>query len=148
MIRRPPRSTQSRSSAASDVYKRQVYAMTFSGFYLAIMLVLFGLILRAVSLEFRHGDQSWSRVWDGAFFLGSLAPATLVGCALGNVIRGVPMNANGDYTGTFLQLLNPYSLLVAVTGLFLIVTHLSLIHISEPTRLGLISYAVFCLKKK
>jgi cytochrome d ubiquinol oxidase subunit II len=100
-----------------------VYAMTFSGFYLAIMLVLFGLILRAVSLEFRHRDQSWSRVWDGAFFLGSLAPSILVGCALGNVIRGVPMNANGDYTGTFVQLLNPYSLLVAVTGLFLIVTH-------------------------
>ena len=100
-----------------------VYAMTFSGFYLAIMLVLFGLILRAVSLEFRHRDTSWSKVWDGAFFLGSLAPSILVGCALGNVIRGVPMNANGDYTGTFLQLLNPYSLLVAVTGLFLIVQH-------------------------
>ena len=99
-----------------------VYAMTFSGFYLAIMLVLFGLILRAVSLEFRHRDQSWSKVWDGAFFLGSLVPSILVGCALGNVIRGVPMNADGDYTGTFLQLLNPYSLLVAVTGLFLIVT--------------------------
>jgi cytochrome d ubiquinol oxidase subunit II len=100
-----------------------VYAMTFSGFYLAIMLVLFGLILRAVSLEFRHRDQTWRRVWDGAFFVGSLVPSILVGCALGNVIRGVPMNANGDYTGTFLQLLNPYSLLVAVTGLFLIVTH-------------------------
>jgi cytochrome d ubiquinol oxidase subunit II len=100
-----------------------VYAMTFSGFYLAIMLVLFGLILRAVSLEFRHRDQTWRRVWDGAFFVGSLVPSILVGCALGNVIRGVPMNGNGDYTGTFLQLLNPYSLLVAVTGLFLIVTH-------------------------
>ena len=100
-----------------------VYAMTFSGFYLAIMLVLFGLILRAVSLEFRHRDTSWSKVWDGAFFIGSLVPSILVGCALGNVIRGVPMNANGDYTGTFLELLNPYSLLVAVTGLFLIVTH-------------------------
>ena len=100
-----------------------VYAMTFSGFYLAIMLVLFGLILRAVSLEFRHRDTSWSKVWDGAFFLGSLVPSILVGCALGNVIRGVPMDANGDYTGTFLELLNPYSLLVAVTGLFLIVQH-------------------------
>jgi cytochrome d ubiquinol oxidase subunit II len=100
-----------------------VYAMTFSGFYLAIMLVLFGLILRAVSLEFRHRDPGWRRIWDGAFFLGSLVPSILVGCALGNVIRGVPMNANGDYTGTFLELLNPYSLLVAVTGLCLIITH-------------------------
>jgi cytochrome d ubiquinol oxidase subunit II len=100
-----------------------VYAMTFSGFYLAIMLMLFGLILRAVSLEFRHRDESWSKVWDGAFFLGSLVPSILVGCALGNVIRGVPLNVRGDYMGTFLDLLNPYSLLVAVTGLFLIVQH-------------------------
>jgi cytochrome bd ubiquinol oxidase subunit II len=97
--------------------------MTFSGFYLAIMLVLFGLILRAVSLEFRHRDPAWRRVWDGAFFVGSLLPSILVGCALGNVIRGVPMDLQGNYTGTFLELLNPYSLLVAVTGLFLIVQH-------------------------
>jgi len=100
-----------------------VYAMTFSGFYLAIMLVLFGLILRAVSLEFRHRDSSWSSVWDGAFFLGSLVPALLVGVALGNVIRGVPMDAQGNYIGTFVELLNPYALLVGVTGLFLIVQH-------------------------
>jgi cytochrome bd ubiquinol oxidase subunit II len=100
-----------------------VYAMTFSGFYMAIMLVLFGLILRAVSLEFRHRDERWTRVWDGAFFVGSLLPSLLIGCALGNVIRGVPMNADGDYTGTLVQLLNPYSLLVGVTGLLLIVTH-------------------------
>jgi cytochrome bd ubiquinol oxidase subunit II len=100
-----------------------VYAMTFSGFYLAIMLVLFGLIIRAVSLEFRHRDGSWSAVWDGAFFLGSLVPALLVGVALGNVIRGVPMDAQGNYIGTFWELLNPYSLLVGVTGLFLLVQH-------------------------
>ena len=100
-----------------------VYAMTFSGFYLAIMLVLFGLIIRAVSLEFRHRDGSWSAVWDGAFFLGSLVPALLVGVALGNVIRGVPMDAQGNYIGTFWDLLNPYSLLVGVTGLFLLVQH-------------------------
>ena len=100
-----------------------VYAMTFSGFYLAIMLVLFGLIIRAVSLEFRHRDGSWSAVWDGTFFLGSLVPALLVGVALGNVIRGVPMDAQGNYIGTFWELLNPYSLLVGVTGLFLLVQH-------------------------
>ncbi|MFA4964679.1 MAG: cytochrome d ubiquinol oxidase subunit II [Thermoleophilia bacterium] len=100
-----------------------VYAMTFSGFYLAIMLVLFGLIVRAVSLEYRHSDASWARVWDGAFFVGSLLPSVLVGCALGNVIRGVPLDAAGDYGGTFLQLLNPYALLVAATGLALILTH-------------------------
>ena len=100
-----------------------VYAMTFSGFYLAIMLVLFGLILRAVSLEFRHRDTAWAKVWDAAFFLGSLVPSLLVGVALGNVIRGVPMNAQGDYIGTFWDLLNPYALLVGVTGLCLIAQH-------------------------
>jgi cytochrome d ubiquinol oxidase subunit II len=100
-----------------------VYAMTFSGFYLAIMLVLFGLILRAVSLEFRHSDTAWAPVWDAAFFLGSLVPALLVGVALGNVIRGVPMDAQGNYIGSFWDLLNPYALLVGVTGLALIVQH-------------------------
>ncbi|HTX69649.1 MAG TPA: cytochrome d ubiquinol oxidase subunit II [Thermoleophilia bacterium] len=100
-----------------------VYAMTFSGFYLAIMLVLFGLILRAVSLEFRHRDSAWAPVWDGAFFLGSLVPSLLVGVALGNVIRGVPMDAQGNYIGTFWDLLNPYSLLVGVTGLALLAQH-------------------------
>ena len=62
-------------------------------------------------------------MWDGAFFLGSLVPALLVGVALGNVIRGVPMDAQGNYIGTFWELLNPYSLLVGVTGLFLLVQH-------------------------
>jgi len=100
-----------------------VYAMTFSGFYLAIMLVLFGLIIRAVSLEFRHRDGSWSAVWDGTFFLGSLVPALLVGVALGNVIRGVPLDTQGNYIGSFWDLLNPYSLLVGVTGLALLTQH-------------------------
>jgi cytochrome bd ubiquinol oxidase subunit II len=100
-----------------------VYAMTFSGFYLAIMLVLFGLIFRAVSIEFRHRDDGWARAWDAGFFVGSLLPAVLVGVALGNVIRGVPLDGNGDYAGSFLELLNPYSLLVGVTVLALFVSH-------------------------
>jgi cytochrome bd ubiquinol oxidase subunit II len=104
------------------------YAFAFSGFYLAIMFVLFGLILRAVSLEFRHRDERWARLWDAFFFLGSLLPALLLGCAVGNLIRGVPMTVTGgpagaevDYAGTFLQLLNPYSLLVGVLGLAMFV---------------------------
>ena len=100
-----------------------VYAMTFSGFYLAIMLVLFGLIVRAVSLEFRHRDTSWSRLWDATFFVGSLLPALLFGVAVGNIIRGVPINATGDYTGTFFALLNPFSLLVGVLGLAAFLVH-------------------------
>ena len=75
------------------------YATTFSGFYLAVMLVLFGLIVRAVSLEFRAHDASWSRVWDVCFIVGSFLPALLLGVAVGNVFAGIPMAANGDYSG-------------------------------------------------
>ncbi len=100
-----------------------VYASTFSGFYLAIMLVLFGLILRAVSIEYRGRDEGFARLWDAAFFVGSLLPALLVGVAVGNVIRGIPLDAHGDYTGTFFQLLNWYSLLIGLLGLCAIVTH-------------------------
>ena len=60
------------------------YATTFSGFYLAIMLVLFGLIVRAVSLEYRAHDPKWKKLWDALFFLGSLLPALLFGVAIGN----------------------------------------------------------------
>jgi cytochrome d ubiquinol oxidase subunit II len=75
------------------------YATSFSGFYLAIMLVLFSLIFRAVSLEFRAHDTKWQSFWDGAFFLGSALPALLFGVAVGNVIQGIPLNAAGDYVG-------------------------------------------------
>ena len=100
-----------------------VYAMTFSGFYLAIMLVLFGLILRAVALEFRHRDEGRAAVWDAAFFIGSLVPALLFGVAAGNIIRGVPLTANGDYAGSFWGLLNPFALLVRVAGLVMFISH-------------------------
>lgn len=105
------------------------YAFAFSGFYLAIMLVLFGLIVRAASLEFRHRDQRWARLWDGLFFCGSLAPALLFGVAVGNLVRGVTMSYSQgpaglaiDYAGTFWQLLNPYSLLVGVLSLAMFAT--------------------------
>ena len=64
------------------------YATTFSGFYLAVMLVLFGLIVRAVSLEYRGIDHKWAKVWDGCFFVGSLLPALLLGVAVGNIYAG------------------------------------------------------------
>jgi len=93
------------------------YATSFSGFYLAIMLVLFGLIVRAISLEFRHHDHAWAKLHDVLFFVGSLLPALLFGVAVGNVVRGLPLNAAGDYTGGFFALLNPFSLLIGVLGL-------------------------------
>lgn len=100
-----------------------VYATVFSGFYLALMLVLFGLILRAVSLEFRARDEAWARVWDMAFFLGSAVPSLLFGVAVGNLVRGVPLDANGVYAGTFFTLLNPYALLIGLVGLAMFIAH-------------------------
>lgn len=94
------------------------YATTFSGFYLAIMLVLFGLIVRAVSLEYRGHDPQWGRLWDGCFFVGSLLPALLFGVAVGNVFAGIPMDANGDYAGfPLLGLITPFTLLCGLLGL-------------------------------
>ncbi len=95
----------------------QTYATVFSGFYLALMLVLFALIFRAVSLEFRVHDSKRQRLWDGAFLLGSLLPSLLYGVALGNVIQGVPLRANMDFAGDFFTLLRPFPLVIGLFGL-------------------------------
>ncbi len=94
-----------------------VYATVFSGFYLALMLVLFGLIFRALSIEYRSHDPKWAKLWDWSFFVGSLLPALLFGVAVGNLIAGIPLNQNGDFTGGFFSLLNPFSLLLGILGL-------------------------------
>jgi len=94
-----------------------VYATVFSGFYLALMLVLFALIFRAVSFEFRLHDPAWAKLWDGAFFVGSALPALLFGVAAGNIVRGIPLDAAGEFTGTFFTLLNPFALVMGVLGL-------------------------------
>lgn len=93
------------------------YATSFSGFYLAIMLVLFGLILRAVAIEFRAHEEDMKGLWDALFFVGSLLPALLFGVAVGNVVMGIPLNEAGDYTGGFFALLNPFALACGVLGL-------------------------------
>ncbi len=102
-----------------------VYASVFSGFYLALMLLLFALIFRAVSLEFRNQLESprWRKTWDVAFAVGSSLPALLFGVALGNIMRGIPLNENGDYTGTFFGLLNPFALVIGLTGFAMLITH-------------------------
>lgn len=98
------------------------YANALSAFYLAVMLILFGLILRGVSLEFHgHGSGAWARVFDAAFFLGSLLPALLFGVAVGNVIEGIGMRPGigGPHvtSSSLFSLLTPYTLLVGLTGL-------------------------------
>ncbi len=102
-----------------------VYATVFTGFYLALMLLLVALIFRAVAMEFRSKVEapSWRNFWDKAFGIGSLLPAILFGVAVGNILRGVPVDANGTYTGTFLQLLNPYSILIGLVSLAFFVAH-------------------------
>lgn len=100
-----------------------VYATVFSGFYLALMLVLFGLIFRALSIEYRAHDAKWAKFWDSAFFVGSLLPALLFGVAVGNLVRGIPLSGNGDFIGGFFSLLNPYSLLLGVLGLVYFLWH-------------------------
>ena len=102
-----------------------VYARVFSGFYLAFMLLLLALIFRAVSIEFREqvDNARWQRFWDWAFGLGSLVPAVLYGVAIGNVVRGLPVDADAALNVSFFALLNPYSLLVGVFALVMFVMH-------------------------
>jgi len=102
-----------------------VYATVFSGFYLALILLLFALIFRAVAIEFRSKEpgKAWRQTWDVAFSVASIVAAVLMGTALGNVIRGIPLDAAGNYTGTFFDLLNPYSIIVGVTTLALFMMH-------------------------
>ncbi len=102
-----------------------VYATVFSGFYLALMLVLLGLIFRAVSIEYRNKveDPRWVAAWDVAFSLGSILPSLLYAVAVGNLLRGLQLNATGDYTGGFFALLNPYSLVVGLVGLSMFALH-------------------------
>ena len=102
-----------------------VYATVFSAFYVALMLVLAALMFRAVSLEFRGKIESagWKRFWDAAFTVSSILLPVLYGVAFGNILRGIPLTATGDYTGTFLGLLNPYAVLVGLLTLALCVLH-------------------------
>jgi cytochrome d ubiquinol oxidase subunit II len=101
------------------------YASVFSGFYIAFMAVLFALILRAVSMEFRSKLHSrfWRGVWDGAFFLGSSLATLLFGVAVGNAMIGVPLQPNGDFAGTILDQLQPYPLMVGALALSLFAMH-------------------------
>src|SRR5512136_2671931 len=84
----------------------QWYATLFSGFYLALFLLLLALIRRGVALEFRSKDQypKWRNLWDWVIFVGSLLPALLIGVAFGNLVRGVPIDAQGNYVGGFFNL--------------------------------------------
>lgn len=101
------------------------YATLFSGFYLALLLILLALIARGVSFEYRHQrpDARWKRWFDGMIVVGSALPAFLWGVAFANIVQGVALNAHHDYTGTLFDLLNGYALFGGLTTLLLFFTH-------------------------
>jgi cytochrome d ubiquinol oxidase subunit II len=102
-----------------------MYATLFSGFYVALIFMLIGLIIRGVSFEFRskREDPRWRKTWDWAIFFGSLLPALLWGVAVTNLMRGVAIEADLNYYGGLLPLLNPYSLFGGLVFLGLFIIH-------------------------
>jgi cytochrome d ubiquinol oxidase subunit II len=102
-----------------------VYATVFSGFYLAFILLLVALIFRAVAIEFRSKQPMrwWRQMWDVGFAFGSVLSSFLIGVAMGNIAWGVPIDARGEFAGTFLGLLHPYALLLGVTTVALFAMH-------------------------
>lgn len=101
-----------------------VYATLFSGFYIALVIMVMGLIIRGVAFEFRskREDPIWRKRWDWAIFLGSLVPALLWGVTVANLMRGFAINADKHYFGGLVPLLNPFALLggLVFVGLFTI----------------------------
>ena len=93
------------------------YATSFSGFYIAMMALLLGLIFRAVAIEFRSKRESpaWRQFWDVSFSISSIVSSLLIGVAMGNLVWGVPIDENMEFAGTFLGLLHPYALLTGLT---------------------------------
>lgn len=101
------------------------YATMFSGFYLALLLMLVALIVRAVGFEFRSklDDSRWRSAWDWMIFVGSFLPALLWGVALGNLTQGVKIAESMNYVGSFWDLLNPYALLGGLATVATFVLH-------------------------
>lgn len=103
----------------------KVYAVMFSSLYTPLMLILFALIFRGVSFEFRSKieNDSWKKVWDTFIFLGSFLPALLFGVAFANIFQGIPFDGQGLYHGNTLKLLNPYGLLGGILFVLLFIQH-------------------------
>lgn len=101
------------------------YATVFSGFYVPFMILLFVIIFRAVSIEFRSKRESmrWRHSWDYAFSISSILIALLFGVALGNIVIGVPVQPDFELRTTLLTLLTPYPLLVGITTVSLFTMH-------------------------
>ncbi|MBV8196495.1 MAG: cytochrome d ubiquinol oxidase subunit II [Candidatus Eremiobacteraeota bacterium] len=101
------------------------YASAFSGFYLPLIVVLWLLMFRGIAIELRDhfGSELWHQFWDAAFSISSALLIVILGVALGNLLRGVPLDAAGYFLGTFAFLLNPYALLVGLFALSALMQH-------------------------
>ncbi|ELY2640736.1 cytochrome d ubiquinol oxidase subunit II [Cronobacter sakazakii] len=105
-----------------------VYAAAFSGFYVAMILVLASLFFRPVGFDYRSKieDMRWRNIWDWGVFAGSFVPPLVIGVAFGNLLQGVPFHFDKYqgmfYTGNFFQLLNPFGLLAGVVSVAMILT--------------------------
>ena len=106
-----------------------IYAVSFSGFYLAMLVVLLGFILRPVGFKYRSKmpNESWRFFWDKVLFVAGLLPSLIFGVALGNVLQGVPFYFDDSlrvfYTGTLWQLLNPFALLCGLVSVAMLMMH-------------------------
>ncbi len=106
-----------------------VYAAAFSGFYIAMLLVLFALFFRPVGFDYRSklGDARWRNAWDWGLFVGGAVPSLVFGVAFGNLLLGVPFHLDSllrpYYTGSFFALLNPFALLAGVVSFSLLTMH-------------------------
>lgn len=107
----------------------QLYAVSFSGFYLAMFVILIGLILRPVAFKYRSKNESptWRSRWDWALFAGSFIPALICGVAMGNVLQGVPFRLTPElyihYDGSFFGLLNPFAILAGLISVSMLLMH-------------------------
>jgi cytochrome d ubiquinol oxidase subunit II len=106
-----------------------VYATAFSGFYFAMLAVLWALFFRPVGFDYRSkvNDPRWRNTWDWGIFVGSAVPSLVFGVAFGNVIQGVPFHFDDTmmsfYTGSFWELFNPFALIAGVVSLTMIIAH-------------------------
>ena len=106
-----------------------VYAASFSGFYFAMLLVLFSLFFRPVGFDYRskRDDPRWRTAWDWALFIGGFVPALVIGVAFGNLLQGVPFSFDTDlrvtYHGSFFALLNPFALLCGLVSVSMLAAH-------------------------
>ncbi len=103
----------------------KAYAVMFSALYAPLLMLLFALIFRAVSFEFRNKIDSdlWRKIWDVFQFLGSVVPALLLGVAFANLFKGIPIDGDGVYHGNLLALLNPYGLLGGILFVLMFAVH-------------------------